>query len=93
MTLLLRMSNLRLLSYYLGIDVIQRPRCIKLGQSAYADKLLDKMGMGSCNATSVPMEPQLKLSKKGSGAAVDPTLYRNVGRGLRYLVHTRPDIC
>jgi hypothetical protein len=55
--------------------------------------MLDKMGMCSCNAAFVPMEPRLKLSKKRSGAAVDPMLYHNIVVGLRYLVHTRPNIC
>jgi hypothetical protein len=64
-----------------------------LGQAAYAEKLLDRTGMSSCNAASVPMEPWLKLSKKGGGAEVDAALYRSVVGGLRYLVHTRLDIC
>ena len=72
--------------------------CLAVGvwivcQAAYADKLLDKMGMGTCNGASVPMEPRLKLSKNSSGKAVDATLYRSIVGGLRYLVHTRPDIC
>jgi hypothetical protein len=90
---LFRMSDLGLLSYYLGIEVIQQPGCIKMKQSAYADKLLDKMGMASCNAASTPMEHRLKLSKKGSRDAVDPSLYRSIVGGLRYFVHTRLDIC
>jgi hypothetical protein len=51
------------------------------------------MGMNGYNAVSVPTEPRLKLCKKGNGGMVDPSLYSNVGGGLRYLVHTRPDIC
>jgi hypothetical protein len=60
------MSDLGLLSYYLGIKVNQKPSLIRLGQAAYADKLLEKMGMSSCNSVSVPMESRLKLSKEGS---------------------------
>jgi hypothetical protein len=50
------------------------------------------MGMNGCNAVSVPMEPRLMLCKKGNGAMVDPSLYSNIGGGLRYLVHTRLNI-
>jgi hypothetical protein len=39
------------------------------------------------------MEQKLELSKKGGGEAVDGTLYRIIVGSLRYLVHTRSDIC
>jgi hypothetical protein len=51
------------------------------------------MGMGECNPAATPIEPWLKLSMKGSDKAVDSTLYRSIVGGLRYLVHTLPDIC
>ncbi|XP_066379179.1 secreted RxLR effector protein 161-like [Miscanthus floridulus] len=38
------------------------------------------------------MEERLKLMKASTTAKVDATLYRNIVGGLRYLVHTRPDI-
>jgi hypothetical protein len=38
------------------------------------------------------MEPHLKLSKASSNPLVDKTLYHNIVRSLRYLVHTCPDI-
>jgi hypothetical protein len=37
-----KMSDLDLLSYYLGIEVIQEPGRILLCQASYANKLLDK---------------------------------------------------
>nr|XP_051229778.1 uncharacterized mitochondrial protein AtMg00810-like [Lolium perenne] len=84
-----KMSDLGLLSYYLGIEVIQEPWCILLCQTAYANKLLDKVGLNNCHPMVVPMEKKLKLSKKGGGEAVDGTLYRSIVGSLRYLVHTR----
>jgi hypothetical protein len=90
---LFQMSDLGLLSYYLGIEVAQKPGHIVLGQATYAEKLLEREGLSTCNSTTVPMEPRLKLSKHGGGNAVDTTQYRSVVGGLRYLVHTRPDIC
>jgi hypothetical protein len=92
MTSLFKMSDPGLLSYYLGIEVVKQPGCIKICQAAYADKLLDRMGMSGYNSAAVPMESRLKLSKKGDGEVVDASLYRSVVGGLRYLVHSRPDL-
>ncbi|KAL9249638.1 Copia protein-like protein [Drosera capensis] len=55
------MSDLGLLSYYLGIEVEQKEGRIKLKQSAYAKKILSQFGMVECNAIKYPMEPKLYL--------------------------------
>ncbi|CAA0816053.1 Unknown protein [Striga hermonthica] len=89
---LFSMSDLGLLSYYLGIEVCQTPYKITLNQSAYARKVLDKCGMKDCNSTHIPMEPRLKLNKESTHPPVDKTLYRSVVGSLRYLLHTRPDL-
>jgi hypothetical protein len=87
-----RMSDLGLLSFYLGIEVKQGQQCITLGQAAYARKLLEKAGMENCNSCSTPMEVRLRLSARGTSEEVDATMYRSLVGSLRYLVHTRPDI-
>lgn len=87
------MSDLVLLSYYLGIEVSQTNAGITLSQAGYARKLLEKMGMKDCNPTSTPMEAKLKLSKTSASTAVVATEYRSIVGGLRYHVHTCPDIC
>ncbi|KAM0925571.1 hypothetical protein ACQ4PT_004106 [Festuca glaucescens] len=86
------MSDLGLLSYYLGIEVKQNSGEISLCQSAYAVKLLDKCGMADCNVVQVPMDQRHKLSKISSNPPVDTTTYRSIVGSLRYLVHTRPDL-
>lgn len=86
------MSDLGLLSYYLGMEVVQRSDGVFLSQSAYAAKILEKTGMEGCNSTQVPMEAKLKLRKDSNGEAVDSTLYRSIVGSLRYLVNTRPDL-
>jgi hypothetical protein len=48
---------------------------LELSQSAYASKLLEELGMGSCNPCAVPMELKLKLSKEGNSSPVDQTEY------------------
>jgi hypothetical protein len=89
---LFKMSDLGLLSFYLGLEVKQGRDAIMLGQAAYARKLLEKAGMGTCNPCHTPMEVRLKLSAKSSTPEVDATMYRSLVGSLRYLVHTRPDI-
>ncbi|KAL9266755.1 Copia protein-like protein, partial [Drosera capensis] len=72
------MSDLGLLSYYLGIEVEQKKGWIKLKQSAYAKKILSQFGMAECNATKYPMEPKLRLHKDSEGVPVDATEYRRI---------------
>jgi hypothetical protein len=86
------MSDLGLLSYYLGIEVRQGSGGIFLYQSAYAGKILERCSLRSCNPSASPMESQLKLSKVGSEEAVDVTEYQSIIGALRYLLHTRPDL-
>jgi hypothetical protein len=87
-----KMSDLGLLSFYLGIEVRQSSDGITLNQAAYARKILVRSGMMNCNPCPLPMETRLKLSKMSSAKPTDATEYRSIVGCLRYLVHTRPDI-
>ncbi|XP_025819724.1 uncharacterized protein LOC112895929 [Panicum hallii] len=89
-----RMSDLGLLSYYLGIEVHQSDSGITLRQAAYADKLLERGGMQDCNPALAPMESRLKLSKESNTLVINATEYRRIIGGLRYLVHPAgPGLC
>ncbi|XP_066395710.1 uncharacterized mitochondrial protein AtMg00810-like [Miscanthus floridulus] len=87
-----RMSDLGVLSYYLGIEVRLGKEALMLGQSAYASKRLEWSGMAECKPCVTPMEERLKLMKASIVSKLDVTLYRSIIGGLRYLVHIRPDI-
>jgi hypothetical protein len=87
-----QMSDLGTLSYYLSIEVCRGPSGITVSQERYAHKLVEKAGMVGCNPSSTPMEPRLKLLKESTAPPVDATAYRSIVGGLRYLLHTRPDI-
>jgi hypothetical protein len=89
---LFKMSDLGLLSYYLGIEVKQAGGEITLCQSSYAARILDSAGMASCNPCHTPIEMKLKLGMLKEGDPVNPTQYRSIIGSLRYLVNTRPDI-
>lgn len=92
MNIKFEMSDLGLLTYYLGIEVKQYKGGITLKQEAYAKNLLSKTKMKDCNPTRAPMEHKLKLRQNGEGDWVNPTEYRSIVGALRYLTHTRPDI-
>ena len=47
--------------------------------------------MEDCNSTKILMDPRAKLDEDKGGERVDATEYRRV-IGLRYLLHTRPDL-
>ena len=86
------MSDLGKLSYYLGLEVDQSNGCIEITQTPYAKKLLQKAGMSECNAVKYPMEHKLQFDADKTGEPVNPTYYKSLVGGLRYLVYTRPDI-
>lgn len=86
------MSDLGLLTYYLGIEVHQSVHGITLGQAAYARKILEKADMLECNPCHAPMEPRLKLSKDSQAPPTDASDYRSLVGSFRYLVQIRPDI-
>lgn len=86
------MSNLEKLSYYLEIEVTQGKGFIELKQTGYAKKLLMKTGMSGCNPTKFSMDTKEQISKDAEGEAVNATDFKSIVGGLRYLVHTRPDI-
>jgi hypothetical protein len=85
------MSDLGLLSFYLGIEVRQDAEGITLRQAHYA-KILEMVGMADCKAAATPMEERLRLSHDSTAEEVDATLYRRIVGSLRYLIHTRPDL-
>ncbi|XP_066353590.1 uncharacterized mitochondrial protein AtMg00810-like [Miscanthus floridulus] len=78
-----RMSDLGAFSYYLGIEVRQGKEVLML---------FYHLSMAECKPCVTPMEKGLKLTKASTTAKVDATIYQSIVRGLRYLVHTRPDI-
>jgi hypothetical protein len=48
------MTDLGLLHYYLGVEVIQKERSIFISQTKYVSELLKKFGMEDCKPSSTP---------------------------------------
>lgn len=70
------MSDLGILSVYLGIKIVHSREGIRLEQSQYAKRILENESLLDCNLASVPMEQKQKLLKKGDSDEVDATKYR-----------------
>jgi hypothetical protein len=87
-----QMSDMGLLSFYLGIEVHQGDSGITLRQTAYAKHVVELAGLTDCNPALTPMEERLKLSCDSMTEEVDATQYQRLVGSLRYLTHTRPDL-
>ena len=69
------MSDLGLLTYFLGIEVCQEKGRITLSQERYAKKILCETGMEECNSVQTPMEFGLKLSRAEKEESIDAKDY------------------
>ncbi|KAJ9556522.1 hypothetical protein OSB04_011136 [Centaurea solstitialis] len=85
------MSDLGPLSFFLGIASSRSKFGLFLSQSAFAQEILARADMISCNPCSTPADTKTKLVVDGEPVP-DPTLYRSLAGALQYLTFTRPDI-
>jgi hypothetical protein len=73
----LKMKDLGLMHYFLGLEVWQRSDKIFLSQGKYIIEILKKFGMMDYKSMTTPMTINLKLlSDKSSDLVVDPMMYR-----------------
>ncbi|XP_038889278.1 uncharacterized mitochondrial protein AtMg00810-like [Benincasa hispida] len=86
------MTDLGMMHYFLGIEVIQSVVRIFINQKKYALEILDRFQMENCNSATTSIEPNLKLTKDHEGKKVNNTLYKQMIGSLMYLTATRPDI-
>nr|GEY83598.1 retrovirus-related Pol polyprotein from transposon TNT 1-94 [Tanacetum cinerariifolium] len=74
-----------------GIQIHQSPRGIFINQAKYAQEILIKHGMTSCDSVGTPIATK-HLDADLSGTLVDQTKYRSMARALMYLATSRLDI-
>nr|GEY23288.1 copia-type polyprotein [Tanacetum cinerariifolium] len=86
------MTDIGLMSYYLGIKVKQTDEGIFICQERYAKEILKRFDIDKCNPVGTPIEHKVKPSKHDGGKAVDSTLFKSLVGSLRYLTCIRPDI-
>ena len=88
-----KMSDFGKLSYFLGIQFKFEGNSVKMTQSLYLQKILERFGMQDCKPRKTPCDPNLHFSESDD-TIVDVTLYRELIGSLIYaMTCTRPDIC
>nr|GEW78778.1 retrovirus-related Pol polyprotein from transposon TNT 1-94 [Tanacetum cinerariifolium] len=92
MTTKFKMSMMRQMSFFLGLQISQSPRGIFLNQSKYAYEIIKKYGLLTSDSVDTPMVEKNKLDEDLQGTLVDATLYRGTIGSLMYLISSRPNL-
>nr|GEW67970.1 putative ribonuclease H-like domain-containing protein [Tanacetum cinerariifolium] len=87
-----QMSAMGELTFFLGLQVQQRPDDIFINQDKYVQEILNKFDLGSVRTATTPYEALKPKSKNESDSPVNVHLYRSVIGSLMYLTASRPDI-
>jgi hypothetical protein len=92
MMIVFEMTNLGLMSFFLGMEVKQAEHEVFICQKKYAKEILKKFKLEDCKAVSTPMNQKEKLCKEDGAEKVDQAQFRKIVGCLMYLTATRPDI-
>lgn len=92
MTRQFEMTDMGLMSYFLGIEVQQTNEGIFILQKKYADNILKKFKIESVTPIRTPIAEHLEMKKEGTGELVNPTYFKSIVGSLRYLTSTRLNI-
>ncbi|KAJ9544841.1 hypothetical protein OSB04_024548 [Centaurea solstitialis] len=92
MTTRFEMSMLRELSFFLGLQVLQKPDGILINQSKYIRDLLKRFHMDTSSVAKTPMASGTLIGSDPKGKPVDQKTYRAIIGSLLYLTASRPDI-
>ncbi|KAJ8751833.1 hypothetical protein K2173_026028 [Erythroxylum novogranatense] len=86
------MTDIGLMTYFLGMEVEQSQDEVFICQKKYAKEILKKFQMEDCKEMRTPMNQKEKLVKEDGAAQVDETEFRSLIGCLMYLTATRPNI-
>ncbi|GJW72946.1 putative ribonuclease H-like domain-containing protein [Tanacetum coccineum] len=87
-----QMSSIGELTFFLGLQVMQRDDGIFISQDKYVADILKKFDFSSVKTASTPIETNKALLKDEEAEDVDVHLYRSMIGSLMYLTASRPDI-
>ncbi|GJT68767.1 putative ribonuclease H-like domain-containing protein [Tanacetum coccineum] len=86
------MSAMGELTFFLGLQVQQRPDGIFISQNKYVKEILQKFDLENVRTATTPYEAQKPKSKNEPDSPVNVHLYRSMIGSLMYLTASRPDI-
>lgn len=83
-------KDLRLMRYFLGMEIARSKRGINISQRRYILDLLPETRMIGCKPSDTPVDVGKKTEDEGNPVEIDG--YQRLVGKLIYLSHTRPDI-
>nr|GEY88273.1 uncharacterized mitochondrial protein AtMg00810-like [Tanacetum cinerariifolium] len=86
------MSAMGELTFFLGLQVLQKKDGIFLSQDKYVGDILKKFGYSDVRSANTPMDKENHWGKDGPGKDVKLYLYRSMIGSLMYHTASRPDI-
>ena len=86
------MTDLGILSSYLGIEIKNEATYTWHNQKSYIKTILHAFKMNECNSMRTPMESRFKLGIEKGKDEVNPSKFRSLIGSLMYLLNTRPDL-
>ncbi|GKE71493.1 putative ribonuclease H-like domain-containing protein, partial [Tanacetum coccineum] len=87
-----QMSSMGELTFFLGLQVMQRDDGIFISQDKYVADILKKFDFVTMKTTSTSIETNKALLKDEEAKDVDVYLYRSMIGSLTYLTASKPDI-
>nr|GEY50711.1 hypothetical protein [Tanacetum cinerariifolium] len=87
-----QMSSMGELTFFLGLQVKQKPNGIFISQDKYVAQILRKFGLTDGKSASTTIDTKKTLLKDPDGEDVDVHTYRSMIGSLMNLTSSRPDI-
>ncbi|GKA87814.1 putative ribonuclease H-like domain-containing protein [Tanacetum coccineum] len=87
-----QMSSMRVFTFFLGLQVMQKDDGIFISQDKYVADILKNFDFVTIKTASTLIKTNKALLKDEEAKDVDVYLYRSIIRSLMYLIASRPDI-
>ena len=86
------MTNLGLMTFFLGMEIKQSEHEVFIGHKKYAKEILKKFKLNECKEIRTPLNQKEKLNKDDGTSRIDQTYFRSMIGCLMYLTATKPNI-